>query len=102
MSEKDFVQVAKLGKTVGLKGYVKLHNLSDFSSQFKKMLLFYKNTKEMLKIKHYNASNSTVLFENYEDIEKAKELINLILFQSIEKSRQTCKLKKDEFFILIF
>ncbi|EIQ8726809.1 16S rRNA processing protein RimM, partial [Campylobacter jejuni] len=26
MSEKDFVQVAKLGKTVGLKGYVKLHN----------------------------------------------------------------------------
>ncbi|MLY94109.1 16S rRNA processing protein RimM, partial [Campylobacter jejuni] len=99
MSEKDFVQVAKLGKTVGLKGYVKLHNLSDFSSQFKKDATFFiKNIKEMLKIKHYNASNSTVLFENYEDIEKAKELINLILFQSIEKSRQTCKLKKDEFF----
>lgn len=99
MSEKDFVQVAKLGKTVGLKGYVKLHNLSDFSSQFKKDATFFiKNTKEMLKIKHYNANNSTVLFENYEDIEKAKELTNLILFQSIEKSRQTCKLKKDEFF----
>ncbi len=48
----------------------------------------------MLKIKHYNANNSTVLFENYEDIEKAKELTNLILFQSIEKSRQTCKLKR--------
>ncbi|EAH7034187.1 16S rRNA processing protein RimM, partial [Campylobacter jejuni] len=99
MSEKDFVQVAKLGKTVGLKGYVKLHNLSDFSSQFKKDATFFiKNIKEMLKIKHYNANNSTVLFENYEDIEKAKELTNLILFQSIEKSRQTCKLKKDEFF----
>ncbi|EEP3626604.1 16S rRNA processing protein RimM, partial [Campylobacter jejuni] len=99
MSEKDFVQVAKLGKTVGLKGYVKLHNLSDFSSQFKKDATFFiKNTKEMLKIKHYNTSNSTVLFENYEDIEKAKKLTNLILFQSIEKSRQTCKLKKDEFF----
>ncbi len=51
MSEKDFVQVAKLGKTVGLKGYVKLHNLSDFSSQFKKDATFFiKNTKEMLKM----------------------------------------------------
>lgn len=99
MSEKDFVQVAKLGKTVGLKGYVKLHNLSDFSSQFKKGAAFFiKNTKEILKIKDYNISNSAVLFENYEDVEKAKELINLTLFQSIEKSRQTCKLKKDEFF----
>ncbi|HDZ5065716.1 TPA: 16S rRNA processing protein RimM [Campylobacter jejuni] len=99
MSEKDFVQVAKLGKTVGLKGYVKLHNLSDFSSQFKKDATFFiKNTREILKIKHYNISSSTVLFENYEDVEKAKELTNLILFQSIEKSRQTCKLKKDEFF----
>lgn len=99
MSEKDFVQVAKLGKTVGLKGYVKLHNLSDFSSQFKKDATFFiKNTKEILKIKDYNISNSTVLFENYEDVEKAKELTNLTLFQSIEKSRQTCKLKKGEFF----
>ncbi len=40
----------------------------------------------MLKIKHYNASNSTVLFENYEDIEKAKELINLILFRVSRKA----------------
>ncbi|AXP08705.1 ribosome maturation factor RimM [Campylobacter hepaticus] len=99
MSEKDFVQVAKLGKTVGLKGYIKLYNLSDFSSQFKKDASFFiENGKKILKIKHYNANNSTVLFQNYEDIQKAKELINMILFQSIEQSRQTCKLKKDEFF----
>ncbi|HEB7631202.1 TPA: 16S rRNA processing protein RimM, partial [Campylobacter coli] len=30
MSERNFIQVAKLGKTVGLKGYLKLYNLSDF------------------------------------------------------------------------
>ncbi|MFQ6341656.1 ribosome maturation factor RimM [Campylobacter sp. VTCC 70190] len=99
MSEKDFVWVAKLGKTIGLKGYVKLHNLSDFSSQFKKDACFFiKNGKESLKIKHYNPSNSTILFENYESVEKAKSLTHLILLQSIEESRKTCKLKKDEFF----
>ncbi|MBM0636992.1 ribosome maturation factor RimM [Campylobacter sp. VicNov18] len=99
MSEKDFVQVAKLGKTVGLKGYIKLHNLSDFPLQFKKDASFFlENGKQILKIKHYNQANSTVLFQDYEELEKSKILTNCILFQSIEQSRQTCKLKKDEFF----
>lgn len=98
MSEKDLVQVAKLGKAVGLKGYMKLHNLSDFPKQFKKGTSFFCSKDKNLIIKHYNLNNSTILFENYENLDKAKELTNLILYQSIEKSRKTCKLKKDEFF----
>ncbi|TKX29977.1 ribosome maturation factor RimM [Campylobacter estrildidarum] len=99
MSENDFVQVAKLGKTIGLKGYIKLHNLSDFASQFKKGSSFFiKKGQKKITIKFYNPSNSSVLFENYEDIEKAKDLVNTILYQSIETTRKTCKLKKDEFF----
>ncbi len=38
------------------------------------------------------------MFEGYENVEAAKQLINLILYQSIEATRQTCILKKDEFF----
>ena len=97
MNEKTLLQVAKLGKTIGLKGYLRLHNLSDFPSQFKKGATFLSGD-EILKIKDFDTSKFLVLFENYENVENAKKLTNLILFQSIEKSRQTCKLKKDEFF----
>ena len=31
----DMLEVAKLGKVVGLKGALRLHNLSDFLAQFK-------------------------------------------------------------------
>ncbi|MCH5336019.1 MAG: 16S rRNA processing protein RimM [Campylobacter sp.] len=99
MNEKSLIQVAKLGKTIGLKGYVKLHNLSDFPEQFKKNANFFcKDAKSVLKIKDYNLSNNTALFEGFESIKEAKKLTNLILYQSIEQSRKTCKLKKDEFF----
>ncbi len=91
--------VAKLGKTIGLKGFVRLHNLSDFPEQFKKGASFFcKELQGNLRIKAYNFSNNTALFEGFECIEEAKKLVNLSLYQSIEESRKTCKLKKDEFF----
>lgn len=89
--------VAKLGKTVGLKGYLKLHNLSDFPSQFKKGLTLFCADRSLI-IKAYNASNHTILFEDYESVEKARKLVNLELHQSIEETRRICKLKKDEYF----
>ncbi|MBZ7935557.1 16S rRNA processing protein RimM [Campylobacter sp. B0100352/1] len=99
MSEEDFIQVAKLGKTVGLKGFLRLHNFSDFSKQFKKDSSFFidKGRKKLI-IKSYNHTNSSILFEGYESIERAQELVNTILYQSIETTRKTCKLNKDEFF----
>lgn len=98
MTEKTLIQVAKLGRTVGLRGYIKLYNLSDFPSQFKKGNSFYISKEEIITIKDFNRYNSTVLFVDYEDLNKAKKLTNLILYQSIEQTRKCCKLKKDEFF----
>lgn len=99
MSEEDFIQVAKLGKTVGLKGYLRLHNFSDFLKQFKKDSSFFidKGRKKLI-VKSYNHTNSSILFEGYESINLAQELVNTILYQSIEATRKTCKLNKDEFF----
>ncbi|MBK1972909.1 16S rRNA processing protein RimM [Campylobacter sp. TTU-622] len=98
MNEKTLIQVAKLGRTVGLKGYIKLYNLSDFPTQFKKDNSFYINKKEIIIIKDFNYYNSTILFAGYEDLNKAKKLTNLILYQSIEQTRKFCKLEKNEFF----
>lgn len=90
------VLVAKLGRTVGVQGFVKLHNLSDFPEQFECGASFFDKNSRVLKIKARNAQS--VLFEGFESLESAKTLVNLELFQSVEKSRASCKLDDDEFF----
>lgn len=90
------VLVAKLGRTVGVQGFVRLHNLSDFPEQFECGASFFDKNSRVLKIKARNAQS--VLFEGFESLECAKTLVNLELFQSVEKSRASCKLGDDEFF----
>lgn len=88
--------VAKLGRTVGVRGFVRLHNLSDFPEQFECGASFFDKNSRVLKIKARNAQS--VLFEGFESLESAKMLVNLELFQSVEKSRASCKLNEGEFF----
>ena len=88
--------VAKLGHTVGVQGFVRLHNLSDFPEQFECGASFFDKNSRVLKIKARNAQS--VLFEGFESLESAKTLVNLELFQSVEKSRASCKLNEGEFF----
>lgn len=90
------VLVAKLGRTVGVQGFVRLHNLSDFPEQFECGASFFDKNLRVLKIKARNAQS--VLFEGFESLECAKTLVNLELFQSVEKSRTSCKLNEGEFF----
>ena len=90
------VLVAKLGCTVGVQGFVRLHNLSDFPEQFECGASFFDKNSRVLKIKARNAQS--VLFEGFESLESAKTLVNLELFQSVEKSRTSCKLGEGEFF----
>lgn len=94
----DLLEVAKLGRTVGLKGALKLHNLSDFESQFKKGAKFFTKDGSELVIKSYEKIQKLVIFEDFESIEKASELVNLVLLRSIEDTRKFCKLEKGEFF----
>lgn len=90
------VLVAKLGRTVGVQGFVRLHNLSDFPEQFECGASFFDKNSRVFKIKARNAQS--VLFEGFESLESAKTLVNLELFQSVEKSRASCKLNEGEFF----
>ncbi|EAJ5682394.1 16S rRNA processing protein RimM [Campylobacter lari] len=96
--KSDLVQVAKLGKSVGLKGYVKLHNLSDFYEQFKIGAKFFDINQKIYAIKAFDKTRSLVLFEGFENVDAAKTLTNITLFQTIEATKETCKLKKDEYF----
>ena len=94
----NFIYVAKLGKTVGLKGHVRLIMDSDFPEQFKKGASFTTNKRLTLKIKEYNSSREIVQFEGYEDIDLAKKLTNQELFSTQEQTRENCHLGENEFF----
>lgn len=94
----DLLEVAKLGRTVGLKGALKLHNLSDFEGQFKKGAKFATKTGTMLEIKSYEKAQKLVIFEGFESVEKAGELVNTLLLRSIKDTRKYCKLNSGEYF----
>lgn len=92
------IYVAKLGKTVGLQGHLRLFIDSDFPEQFKKGATFTTNRNLQLKVSEYNASREVVKFEGYEDVDLAKVLTNQELYSTIEQTKQYCKLAKNEFF----
>ena len=61
----ELIEVALLGKIVGLKGFVRLHNKGDFPNQFKKDAIFCdKNGKELV-VKSYNRANDTISFYGF-------------------------------------
>ncbi len=91
------IPVAKIGKTTGLKGWLKLHLLTDFPEQFKKNISF-ESDKLDLTIENFDKKRNIVKFLNYDDVEEAKKLTNRMLYTSLEESRENCNLKEDEYF----
>ena len=87
------VYVAKLGKTVGLQGHLRLFIDSDFPEQFKKGATFTTNRNLILKVIECNLNKDLIKFENYEDVDLAKKLTNSELFTTQEATKEYCKLK---------
>lgn len=96
MDNKVFT--AKLGKTVGLAGLVKVHIESDFPEQFRVGNSFVTNKKISLTVELYNQKNNSIKFEGINSIDDAKKLVNQELYSSIEQTRETCNLGKKQFF----
>ena len=94
----DIVEVATIGRCVGLRGYLKLHNKSDFPEQYKKGATFFDKNNDQLIIKDYNREKELVLFENFDDLDLAKTLVNRTIYTTKELTRKNCKLRKNEFF----
>jgi 16S rRNA processing protein RimM len=96
MNSNDFL-IAQIGKTVGLKGELKLHLHTDFPEQFKSGLI-YQTSLAPLEIVRVDLNRGLVLFKGYEDVELAKRLVNVKIYSTIEETKSRCNLKKDEFF----
>lgn len=94
----DRIYIAKLGKTVGLKGQQKLIIDTDFPEQFKRNTKLITDKKQELIIETYNTVNNVVKFVGIDSIEDAKRLTNRQLFVSSEDTRENCKLDDKQFF----
>lgn len=92
------VYVAKLGKTVGLKGQQETYIESDFPEQFKKNGKFYTDKNRELVVESYNQTNDVIKFVGIDSVEDAKKLTNKHLFTTIEETKESCQLKSKQFF----
>jgi 16S rRNA processing protein RimM len=92
------IYVAKLGKTVGLNGTVKIYIDSDFPEQFQKNAQFTTQRNQTLTVEKINPHNSTVKFIGIDSVEDAKKLTNKLLYTSIEDTKELCSLKENQYF----
>ena len=94
----QLLYVAKLGRTVGLGGDMKLHISSDFPEQFIPGASFVTDKNLTVHIDNINAKQGTVHIEGYNSPEDAKRLVNAELYTTYEATREQCKLAEGEFF----
>ncbi len=92
------IYIAKIGKTVGLHGELKLHLDTDFPEQFKTGTTFTLSNNTTVTIEHFNQKRSIVKFKNFNNCDIAKKLINKEVFTTPEDSKELCSLSKTQYF----
>ena len=97
-SREPLLHIATLGKTVGLKGDMKLHIKSDFPEQFKAGASFLINKKDKITLSDINLDRGIVKINNITNLEDAKKFTNAKLFTTQEATRKNCHLNKGEYF----
>ncbi len=96
--DSNLLHVATLGRTVALKGDMKLNLFTDFPEQFKKNATFTLDSGLVITIASYNPERELVHIVGYDTPESAKTLTNAKLFTTLEETRERCSLKEGEYF----
>lgn len=94
----SLIEVAQIGRLVGLKGELKLHLHCDFPEQFQKGSQFFTQKGEKLEVHSYNSKSGLISFVGYQIREDAAKLVNTFLLTTEENSLKNCQLKEGEFF----
>lgn len=97
-SKNKLLHIATIGKSVGLRGDMKLHIESDFPEQFKSGSTFLINDKDRVTLTNVNLNRGLVKINGINNPEDAKKFINVKLYTTNEETRKNCHLKDGEFF----
>jgi 16S rRNA processing protein RimM len=96
--KEELLYVATLGRTVGLKGDMKLHDKSDFPEQFKPGAEFITDNGQTVRLSYVNMDRGLVRLEGVTTPEDAKRFTNANLHTTYEATRENCKLEEGEHF----
>ncbi len=97
-SKKDLLHIATLGKSVALKGDMKLHIKTDFPEQFKKNATFYITPDKQVTVESVNFQRGTIKLKGCNTPEEAKRFTNAKLYTTIERTREECELEEGQHF----
>jgi 16S rRNA processing protein RimM len=97
-SREPLLHIATVGKTVGIKGDMKLHLMTDFPEQFVKGASFLSNGKEKITLSDVNLERGLVKLNGITNPEDAKKFTNAKLYTTYEETRKNCHLDDDEYF----
>jgi len=97
MAKQTKFLIAQVGRTVGLRGDLKLHLHTDFPKQFKKGITFNSDRGD-LTISDINLKRGTIKFVGYDNVDDAKRLTNAKIYSNLEKTQELCSLNKGEHF----
>jgi 16S rRNA processing protein RimM len=93
--EREKFLIAQIGKTVGLKGDLKLHLHTDFPQQFTGGVSL-ESSRGLLTVDRYDSIRNLIRFKGYETPESARMLTNAWIYSDEEQTRKSCPLKKGE------
>ena len=94
---KDSFLIAQFGRSVGLKGELKLNLHTDFPKQFIKGRVL-KTDRGEVEIENYNPKRGLIKIVGYDTPEDAKKLTNAKIYSTAEETKEYCKLGKNEYF----
>ena len=96
--KEQLLHIATIGKTVGIKGDMKLHLYTDFPEQFKNNSSFFINPHERLTLSNVNLDKGLIKIDGISTPEDAKKFTNKKLYATMDETRKNCHLKDGEHF----
>lgn len=97
MQKEEMFLVGQFGKTVGLKGDLKLNLHTDFPQQFK-IGRELSTSRGVVKIENYNPTRNLIKIEGFDTPEDARRLTNTKIYSSESETREFCTLKEGQYF----
>ena len=98
MNKEELIHIATIGKTIGLKGEMKLNLFSDFPEQFKKNATFETSKNTTITISKVNHSKPSIFIEGVDNVDDAKKYTNVKIYSTRSKTKEDIKLRDGEYF----
>ena len=96
--KEPLLHIATIGKTVGIRGDMKLHIKCDFPEQFYDGASFFTNLKRDITLRDVDLEKSTTKIDGITTPEDAKRFTNAKLFTTRDETRKNCHLDDGEYF----